>query len=796
MATIEVTFPSDGSPGKILKWRVRSDTMVAAGRILLLYRNASLAADAAAAAADDDEEAKEPEKKLRATSFGRVKQLLVKEGDVIQPGQVIALLEGCTHPTVMIDLCAECGADLRVQETSKDGNTAGVSQASVPMVHSIPELKVCPELAEKIGKEDKQRLLMDRKLVLLVDLDQTIVHTTNDNIPPNLKDVFHFQLYGPNSPWYHTRLRPNTRHFLSEMSRLYELHICTFGARIYAHTVASLLDKDGVLFSHRILSRDECFDPASKTANLKALFPCGDDLVCIIDDREDVWQGCGNLVQVKPYHFFRHTGNINAPPGLEKADALRLPEPANANESCTNDSQSKDNKNDAPEPETPLNEAKQSLDHSVDPSVDPSVNPSVDPSVDSSVDPSAKETNYEDKKDEKTENEVKETKNGKDENTKANAEEDAESSVESNTAKEDDKTDKEVTEVAPSVKTDKDSKRATPKENNIIDEDDDDYLLYLEDILRRIHTEFYATHDQENARKSLRDIIPRVRSQVLKGLCLTFSGLIPTHQKLRQSRAYKVARAFGAEVTQDLTEKTTHLVAIRKGTAKANAARKVANIKIVNSDWLWTCAERWEHVDERLFPLTSQARGSRVPPPHCSSPERVEDVESDSTNSFANSINPLMSFTQEEIEFMDKEVDEDMEDMIFEDEEDAEECGTRIRRRSPDSEDSVNDIGELGVSKRKKRKVYNGSSDKGSSKDKDDNRDSDDDDNNDSDDDDNNDSDDDDLVARFRRGGDLPDDLDLGDNSQDSVDDLEEDNEDDREWNALGAALEREFLSE
>lgn len=57
---------------------------------------------------------------------------------------------------------------------------------------------------------------------------------------------------------------------------------------------------------------------------------------------------------------------------------------------------------------------------------------------------------------------------------------------------------------------------------------------------------------------------------------------------------------------QDLTEKTTHLVAIRKGTAKANAAKKNPNIKIVNPDWLWSCAERWEHVDERLFPLTSQ----------------------------------------------------------------------------------------------------------------------------------------------------------------------------------------------
>lgn len=100
---------------------------------------------------------------------------------------MVVLLEGCRHPTVMIDLCAECGADLRVEGSNKDGELAGVSQASVPMVHSIPELKVCPELAEKIGKEDEERLLKDRKLALLVDLDQTIVHTTNDNISPTLK---------------------------------------------------------------------------------------------------------------------------------------------------------------------------------------------------------------------------------------------------------------------------------------------------------------------------------------------------------------------------------------------------------------------------------------------------------------------------------------------------------------------------------------------------------------------------------------------------------------------------------
>ncbi|XP_076177702.1 RNA polymerase II subunit A C-terminal domain phosphatase Fcp1 isoform X2 [Ptiloglossa arizonensis] len=675
-------------------------------------------------------------------------------------------LEGCRHPTVMKDLCAECGVDLRVEGIGKESESTKISQASVPMVHSVPELKVCPELAEKIGKEDEQRLLNDRKLALLVDLDQTIVHTTNDNIPPNMKDVYHYQLYGPSSPWYHTRLRPNTRHFLSEMSRLYELHICTFGARNYAHTVAALLDKDGILFSHRILSRDECFDPASKTANLKALFPCGDDLVCIIDDREDVWQGCGNLVQVKPYHFFRHTGDIHAPPGLEKNDisqndGLILPEVQNINELCTEDDRRETDKNGVSE----VSNEEVTTDNNFEKEIQ-------ETTEDKENLCKCKEKNDVNTKDD-TINNTNQNPNSSNENKGNKISEEKES--------------------VPSTDSAQNIKKEDIKfnENNILDEDDDDYLLYLEDILRRIHAEFYVNTEQETGRKSLRNIIPRVRAQVLKGVHLTFSGLIPTHQKLHQSRAYKVARAFGAEVSQDLLDKTTHLVAIRPGTAKANTAKKTENIKIVNPDWLWTCAERWEHVDERLFPLTIKARASRIPPPHCSSPERIEDQEKGTENSFADSINPLMSFTQEEIEIMDKEVEEDMDDQemdapVFdtEDLDSAEECDNKIRNRGSDSEDSTHcERYNINEPRRKKKKLSNGSSeDDESSSGREGTLDED---------------DDDDPVTRFRRGEDLPDDLDLGDNSQDSVEDLEiMDNEDDREWNAMGAALEREFLSQ
>lgn len=36
----------------------------------------------------------------------------------------------------------------------------------------------------------------------------------------------------------HTRLRPHCREFLEKTARLYELHVFTFGSRLYAHTIA------------------------------------------------------------------------------------------------------------------------------------------------------------------------------------------------------------------------------------------------------------------------------------------------------------------------------------------------------------------------------------------------------------------------------------------------------------------------------------------------------------------------------------------------------------------------------
>ena len=35
------------------------------------------------------------------------------------------------------------------------------------------------------------------------------------------------------------------------------------------------------------------------------MLPQGDAMMCMVDDRADVWEGATNLVQVTPYYYFK-----------------------------------------------------------------------------------------------------------------------------------------------------------------------------------------------------------------------------------------------------------------------------------------------------------------------------------------------------------------------------------------------------------------------------------------------------------------------------------------------------------
>lgn len=78
MATTEIIFPNEEQPAKLLKWRIRTNTTVSAGRVLFFYRNVT----------SDNEETSSPEKKFRSIRYGRITKLLFKEGDIIKPGYI------------------------------------------------------------------------------------------------------------------------------------------------------------------------------------------------------------------------------------------------------------------------------------------------------------------------------------------------------------------------------------------------------------------------------------------------------------------------------------------------------------------------------------------------------------------------------------------------------------------------------------------------------------------------------------------------------------------------------------
>ncbi|XP_020717658.1 RNA polymerase II subunit A C-terminal domain phosphatase isoform X2 [Ceratitis capitata] len=670
------------------------------------------------------------------------------------------------------------------------GNT---SEASVPMVHSIPDLKVTQKLAQKLGHDDTRRLLQDRKLVLLVDLDQTVIHTTNDNVPINIKCIYHFQLYGPHSPWYHTRLRPGTPLFLERMSQFYELHICTFGARNYAHMIAQLLDPEGKYFSHRILSRDECFNATSKTDNLKALFPNGDSMVCIIDDREDVWNMASNLIQVKPYHFFQHTGDINAPPGLSKheldgegldfkdlknltTDQEKIGAAESEMKEKVPDSESSDGISERSETDT---ESKR--DETVVDVVKNDSQANTESIKTTEVEPSVNKTSEELEVDEKTNS-----------NEIMNSNDDCKNLTDEKFENVDSKDDPVVddeSELTPKIKL-----PADPQQQIEI-EDPDDYLMYLEEILKNIHSRFYAIYDETQEIPDLKIIVPKIRSEVLRGKTLVFSGLVPTNMQLEQSRAYFIAKSLGANVSQSIGPETTHLVAVNSGTFKVNAAKKNPNIKVVNANWLWTCAERWEHVDERLFPLDRKTKNrQRKPPAHCHSPEHVvnysdkseispsssaQQQQAKAPEKFIDTINPLLSFSNADLAAMNKEFDQFFEsDSSSEDE--------HINIENPPVDKTLRKRRREEKEQDRTREFFTRASDIiiGSSKHDDADK---------STDGEDNDDDDESPSTKFRRGEKLPSDIEMGSDSDDGSHG-NEDSGDDGEWNMMGAALEREFL--
>ncbi|KAL3118511.1 hypothetical protein niasHT_000276 [Heterodera trifolii] len=436
----------------------------------------------------------------------------------------------CAHKVIMKDMCCICGKNLR-PEGGFSGERIEPTTANVSMIHHVPELVVSKEIADELGARDHQNIVRQRKLILLLDLDQTLVHTANRPLRAEEMGASDLFVYRLNGYTFCTKIRPNTRRFLDHLNNLFEMHIVTFGQRMYAHKIAELLDPKKKYFDYRILSRDELLSSMHKTGNLKALFPCSEQLILMLDDRPDVWMHSDALIRVNPYRFFVEIGDINAPP-QELLDSVQTSE------------------------ETENTEAdKWTLKQKV------------------------KSKTEEDKKE--GEKSLLTTENGEENAQKKGETEEKERGDGGGNGEE--RTENALTEPIAAIV------------------DDDNALEHVERVLTEVHSLFYQQYDKDKKIPDVKLILGCLRSKVLRGERIVFSGIIPLGVDFKACEIYRMCTRFGAKVDDRIEErKTTVLVAARGATEKFRLAQRL-RIPIVNTHWLDACFERWQRVDKRDF---------------------------------------------------------------------------------------------------------------------------------------------------------------------------------------------------
>jgi FCP1-like phosphatase family protein len=183
----------------------------------------------------------------------------------VEPGQVIGTVQYCTHSTVYRGICVNCQRDVSSEARAVPTVARPQSQESttfsygpsmghgssfrrvawiedsgsdilrssrkfhIPVAYQNHQLSVSLRKAEELSEENARRLLRQRKLPLVLDLDHTLVHATNDprarEILCVLSSTLHasLQLTGALSEWERILQDPSApiaERLLRELTRM------------------------------------------------------------------------------------------------------------------------------------------------------------------------------------------------------------------------------------------------------------------------------------------------------------------------------------------------------------------------------------------------------------------------------------------------------------------------------------------------------------------------------------------------------------------------------------------------
>ncbi|KAI9049400.1 hypothetical protein LZ554_006434 [Drepanopeziza brunnea f. sp. 'monogermtubi'] len=574
---------------------------------------------------------------------GSLKSWKVKEGMVIERDmRFVDIEETCPHSVQFQGLCGMCGKDMTEVTFASFGDDT--ARANINMIHDHTSLKVSQDEASKAEEELQRRLLKHRKLSLVVDLDQTIIHACieptvgewqRDKNSPNyeaVKDVKSFQLNddGPrglaSGCWYYIKMRPGLAEFLAHISELYELHVYTMGTRAYAINIAKIVDPDKKLFGDRIISRDENGNVTAKS--LARLFPVDTKMVVIIDDRADVWpQNRPNLIKVVPYDFFLGIGDINSSflPKREELPPMQSILKKKTSKSELKSAQTGEN-GDTSNPQEASPEAVKLAEPEPD---------------EAKEEGGSKISALE---------ELVRMGSGDDQALRL------EQAAEQEKFLEKQLTDRPLLHMqekleqedngAPAEDTPKgEAAPEQPQHKHNLLVDNDVELKYLEQHLTEVHKAFYEEYDGAlvNAHGDLNivpdigQVMPRLKTKTLEGCTIVMSGLVPLQADIMRTEIGLQVVSFGAKIQAKVNRKVTHLVAStsRTRTHKVRQAAKYPNIKIVNQQWLLNSMSKWKKEDETPYLVTIHEA------------DRVRSSGFDSNSSTASSVDDSDSSSSE-----------------------------------------------------------------------------------------------------------------------------------------------------
>ena len=183
--------------------------------------------------------------------------------------------------------------------------------------------------------------------------------------------------------------------------------------------------------------------------------------------------------------------------------------------------------------------------------------------------------------------------------------------------------------------------------------DYDDQLPKCLEILRKIHESFFSSSsvspipkniidtsdsgvrfESSNALelkgRSVANIINKMKSPVLAGCTISFSGVIPVRSPAEQHPCWRLAESLGARVSTEVTQETTHLLSISMApprgaigqslgqqylTSKAKECLVRGDVWVLHPDWLLYCRYCLARAEESTFMLVAQTPGKPYPNP-------------------------------------------------------------------------------------------------------------------------------------------------------------------------------------